>query len=81
MKTRLLCSLVGAVLGFGLGFVFHLFSPPPLPFSLFFPVVFSSVFALVAFVAAEQLFPVLAEVVLGFCALGGGAFLWHHFSP
>lgn len=81
MKTRLLCSLVGAVLGFGFGFVFQLFSPSPLPFPLFFSAVFASVFALVAFVAAEQLFPVLSEVVLSFLVLGGGAFLWHHFAP
>ena len=65
-KTRLLCFAVGAVFGFALGSVFQLFSPSALPFPLFFPVVFASVFAVVVSVAAEQLFPVLAEVVLGF---------------
>ena len=81
MKTRLICSLTGGVLGFALGFVFHLLSPSSLPFPLFFPSVFGVVFAAVAFVAAEKLFPVLLEVVLGFCLLGGAAFVWHHFFP
>ena len=80
MKTRLFCSLVGVVLGSFTGFIFQLFSPSPLPFPLFFPVVFAAVFAAVAFVAVEQLFPVLLEVVLSFLVLGGGAFLWRHFA-
>jgi hypothetical protein len=81
MKTRLVCSFAGSVLGFALGFIFRFFCQSALPFPLFLPVVFASVFAMVGFVAAEQLLLVLFEVVLGFLVLGGGAFLWHHFAP
>jgi hypothetical protein len=81
MRVRLLCGGVGAVLGFGTGFIFFLFTQPPRgPFPLFLPVVFAAIFAIVAFIAAEQLFPVLLEVVVGFLVMGGGAYLWHHFA-
>ena len=80
MRVRLLCGGVGALLGFALGFVFFLITQPPRgPFPLFLPVVFAAVFAIAAFIAAERLFPVLLEVVIGFLIFGGGAYLWYHF--
>lgn len=81
MRARLLCGAVGALLGVGVGFVFFLITPPPRgPFPLFLPAVFATVFAIVGFVAAEKLFPILLEIVVGFLILGGGAYLWHHFA-
>ena len=81
LRVRLLCALVGALIGFGTGFVFFAVTESPRgPFTLFLPAVFSAVFAIVAFIAAEQLFPILLEVLLGFLFVGGGAYLWHHFA-
>jgi hypothetical protein len=72
---------MGAFIGFGVGFLCFLFTQPPRgPFPLFLPVAFAIVFAIVAFVAAEQLLSVLLEVVVGFLIMGGGAYLWHHFA-
>ena len=80
-RARLFCGLVGVVLGFGVGFVFFAITQSPRgPFPLFLPVVFSVVFAVVAFTAAERLFPVLLEVVIGFLIFGGGAYLCQHFA-
>jgi hypothetical protein len=80
IRVRLLCGLVGGVIGFGTGFVFFAVTESPRgPFFLFLPVVFSAVFAIVGFIAAERLFPILLELLLGFLAVGGGAYLWHHF--
>jgi hypothetical protein len=81
IRVRLLCAGVGALMGFAVGFLFFLFTEPPRgPFPLFLPIVFAAVFAVVAFIAAEQLFPVLLEVVIGFLVFGGGAYLWHYFA-
>ena len=73
--------MAGGLIGFGTGFVFFVVTDPPRgPFFLFLPVVFAAVFAIVAFIAAEQLFPILLEIVAGFLILGGGAYLWHYFT-
>jgi uncharacterized membrane protein len=78
-RARLLCSSVGAILGFAAGFLFLLFSPSSRPFFLFLPITFAAVFAAVSFAAAEEMFPALRDVILGFLALGGALFIWHHF--
>jgi hypothetical protein len=81
IRLRLLCALVGGLIGFGTGFVFFAVTESPRgPFPLFLPVVFAAVFAFVASIAAEKLFPILLELLLGFLFVGGGAYLWHHFS-
>ena len=81
MRTRLLCGAVGGLLGVGVGFVFFVSTHPPRgPFPLFLPAVFAIVFAIAGFVAAEKLFPILLEIVVGFLLLGGGTYLWHYFS-
>lgn len=81
LKARLLCGAVGGILGFGIGFVFFVITEPPRgPFPFFLPAVFAIVFAAVSFVAAERLFPILLEIVVGFLVAGGGAYLWHYFT-
>jgi hypothetical protein len=81
MRARLLCGSVGSLLGVGVGFVFFVITQPPRgPFPLFMPAVFAAVFATVGFIAVEKLFPILLEIVVGFLALGGGAYLWYHFT-
>ena len=80
LRVRLLCCGVGALLGGGVGFVFFIVTQPPRgPFPLFLPIVFAAVFSIVAFLAAEQLFPILFEIIVGFLIFGGGAYLWHYF--
>jgi hypothetical protein len=80
MRVRLLGGGAGALVGCGLGFVFFFVTQPPRgPVPLFLPVVFAGVFAIVVFIAAEQLFPILLEIVIGFLILGGGTYLWHYF--
>ena len=81
LRARLLCCGVGALIGLGVGFVFFVVTQPPRgPFPLFLPIVFAAVFAIVAFIAAEKLFPILLEIIVGFLIFGGGAYLWHYFT-
>jgi hypothetical protein len=80
MRVKLICALVGSLLGFGLGYVFQLGDPVAIPFPFFLPLDFAAVFAVVAFFAAERMFPILLEVTISFVALGGGTALWHYFA-
>ncbi len=81
LRARLLCCGIGALIGFGVGFVFFVATQPPRgPFPLFLPIIFAAVFAIVAFIAAERLLPILLEVAVGFLVLGGGAYLCHYFA-
>ena len=79
-RIRLLCGGVGGAIGFGTGLIFLLFSPSSLPFALFLPLTFAVVFATISAIAAEAMFSALWEILSWFLALGGAAFIWHHFK-